>query len=131
MNLVDPLEVLRSNSVYAVVGATRTREKFGYKIFRMLRDHGKTVYPVNPRYGDIDGVVCYPSLDAVPEKPAVVVSVVPPRLTDAVIERCKEEGISLVWLQPGTYDEGIVEKCQALGIQAIHGPCILMELRKL
>jgi predicted CoA-binding protein len=129
--VLDPIEVLKSNDLFAVVGATQTREKFGYKIFRMLRDYDKTAYPVNPRYEEIDGEVCYSSIAEVPEKPGVVVSVVRPELTDALIKHCKEEGISLVWLQPGTYNDAVVEKCRSLGIKAIHGPCILVKLAEL
>ena len=42
--------------VWAVIGATHKTEKFGYKIYKCLKDHGYEVYPVNPNIAEIDGV---------------------------------------------------------------------------
>ena len=44
---MTPKEAL-TKKVWAVLGATGRKEKFGYKIYACLRDHGYTVYPVNP-----------------------------------------------------------------------------------
>ena len=67
-----------SKRVFAVIGASRDKNKYGYKIFADLRSAGYKVYPVNPNAESIDGVKCYPSLSSLPEKPAVVDFVVPP-----------------------------------------------------
>ena len=45
--------------VWAVIGATHKTEKFGYKIYKCLKDHGYEVYPVNPNVAEIDGDKCY------------------------------------------------------------------------
>ena len=58
--------------VWAVIGATHKTEKFGYKIYKCLKDHGYEVYPVNPNIAEIDGDTCYSSLSALPVVPAVV-----------------------------------------------------------
>ena len=50
--------------VWAVIGATHKTEKFGYKIYKRLKDHGYEVYPVNPNIAEIDGDTCYSSLSA-------------------------------------------------------------------
>ena len=63
--------------VWAVIGATHKTEKFGYKIYKCLKDHGYEVYPVNPNIAEINGDKCYPSLSALPVVPAVVDFVVP------------------------------------------------------
>ena len=44
--------------VWAVIGATDKTEKFGYKIYKCLKDHGYEVYPVNPNVAEIDGDKC-------------------------------------------------------------------------
>ena len=76
-------------------------KKFGYKIYKCLKDHGYEVYPVNPNVAEIDGNKCYPSLSALPVVPAVVDFVVPEAAGLAALDECKELGISTVWLQPG------------------------------
>ena len=52
----------------AVVGASRRVESFGYRTIDALRRHDfpGPVYPVNPRYDEVAGLVCHPSLDALP-----------------------------------------------------------------
>ena len=66
-----------NQKVWAVIGATHKTEKFGYKIYKCLKDHGYEVYPVNPNIAEIDGDTCYSSLSALPVVPAVVDFVVP------------------------------------------------------
>ncbi len=37
-----------AEKVWAVIGATHKTDKFGYKIYKCLKEHGYEVYPVNP-----------------------------------------------------------------------------------
>ncbi len=52
----------------AVVGASATPGSLGNKMLRYLRDHGYagTIYPINPRYQEIEGIPCYASVAAAP-----------------------------------------------------------------
>ena len=125
---MNPTEVLKMYNSYAVVGATRNKEKFGYKIYRTLINYGKKTVPVNPRYESIDGEPCFSSISEITEKPDVVVSVVPPRITDKLIDQCKNEGINIIWLQPGAYDDITLQKCDERGIEAVYGACIMLKL---
>lgn len=127
---MNPGEVLEKYSKYAVVGATQNKGKFGYKIFKTLQDYGKRPFPVNPRYDRINGDTCFPSISELPEKPEVVVAVIPPRATDKLIEECKDEGINIIWLQPGTYNDATLQKCKELDIEAVYGVCIMVKLKK-
>ena len=48
----------------ALIGASRDQEKIPGRLLSMLRKNefpGK-LYPINPNYGDIDGLKCYPSI---------------------------------------------------------------------
>ncbi len=63
---LDPL--LRPAAI-VVVGATRRRGAVGHTVLTNLR-RGKfpgPLYAVNPRYKEIEGVPCYPSLSALPQ----------------------------------------------------------------
>ena len=105
--------------VWAVIGATHKTEKFGYKIYKCLKDHGYEVYPVNPNVAEIDGDTCYPSLSALP--------VVPEAAGLAALDECKELGIPTVWLQPGADKPSVVEKAHALNLHVIQD-CVLVQL---
>ena len=62
----------------AVVGASATKGKIGNVIVDSLVNYefkGR-IYPINPNRREIMGVRCYPSLDALPEAPELVVMVV-------------------------------------------------------
>jgi predicted CoA-binding protein len=115
---------------WAVVGASTDPEKFGYKVFRTLRDAGYTVYGVNVRGGNIEGQDLYRDLAALPEKPAVVDMVVPPKVTEQVVRQCAELGIERVWMQPGSESSEAIEYCEQHNIKVVHGACAMVRSRK-
>ena len=62
----------------AVVGATPRMQYGGRFLAAAMRAAGRVnVYPVNPRYEEVQGVRCYPSVSELPEAPDVVGVVVP------------------------------------------------------
>jgi acyl-CoA synthetase (NDP forming) len=76
--------MLEARSV-ALVGASSRPASFGR---RMLDEVAKSparprVYPVNPRYAELDGVQCFPSLADLPEPPELALLAVP----DAALEQ--------------------------------------------
>jgi hypothetical protein len=116
--------------VFAVVGASQNPEKYGYQIYKTLKEAGYKVYPVNPNADEILGDRCYPSLSNLPEKPEVVDVVVPPQVTMKVVEECRRLGIENVWLQPGAESPEVLEFCAKRGIKCVHGLCVMIESRK-
>lgn len=122
-----PQEALKKK-VWAVIGATARTEKFGYKIYKHLRDHGYRVYPVNPIVTAIDGDVCYPSLRALPEIPQVVDFVVPERVGLEAVDECQQLGVEIAWLQPGADTSAVITKANDAGL-AVITDCVLVQLK--
>jgi len=122
-------DVLKNNRVFAVVGATPNKEKYGYKIFEALREGNYQVFPVNPKYEKVDEATCYPSLAQLPTKPEVVVTVVPPEVTLKVVEECQLLGVPVVWMPPGSWSEEAVSKAESLDLKVIHDICIIYSLK--
>ena len=120
---------LDKKNVFAVVGASRDRQKYGYQVYRDLKNAGYKVYPVNPNAEEILGDRCYPSLKNLPVNPDVVDVVVPPRVTERIVKTCKKLGITKVWMQPGSESETAVKFCDDNGIDAVHGVCVMIERR--
>lgn len=116
-------------NVYAVVGASRNPEKYGYRVYKDLKEAGYRVYAVNPNAQEILGDKCYPSLEALPEKPTVVVTVVPPKVTEKIVEQCRDIGVKMVWMQPGSESEKAVKFCEENGIDVVYNVCIMIERR--
>ena len=69
---LDPL--LRPRSV-AVIGASGRSDSLGEWSLTNLRKGGfaGNIYPVNPRYEELQGFLCYPSLGDLPEVPDLVI----------------------------------------------------------
>lgn len=112
---------------YALVGVSADHKKYGYKIWRNLREKGYTVFPVNPKYDEIEGERCYRSLAEVADRVDVVDLVVPPKVTEEVVKQCVALGLTRVWLQPGAESEEAIRFCQENGIRVLYGVCVMAE----
>lgn len=116
--------------VWAVVGASQDRDKFGNRVFRSLRDAGYIVYPVNPRGGKVEGADVYTSLADLPESVEVIDLVVPPAITEQVVKEANQLGLSRVWMQPGAESEQAIAYCDEHGMQVVHGACAMVWKRE-
>ena len=116
----------RKNKI-AVIGVSNNHEKWGYKVYRSLKNSGFKVYPVNPKHEKIDSDRCYPDLRSIPEKIDEVITVVPPEVTENVVKICKELGIRKVWMQPGSESEDAIRFCEENGINVIHDACFVVD----
>ncbi|VBB06234.1 Hypothetical protein LUCI_1450 [Lucifera butyrica] len=126
---MDEIQKMLALKTWAVVGATNNQEKFGYKIFKFMKEAGFTVYPVNPGVSEVLGETCYPALQDLPVKPDAVDFVVPASVGEKVMRDCAALGIKNVWLQPGADAPGVVKAAQELGLTAVRA-CIMVESRK-
>ena len=127
---------LNKKNTIGFVGATIQKEKWGYKKYKEIKDAGFKVYPVNPKYDEVDGDKCFPNLKSLlqflKEKPDFVITIVPPKVTEKIVEQCKIFGIDKIWMQPGSESEKAIKFCEENGIEVVHGICIVIDaLRKL
>jgi predicted CoA-binding protein len=120
-------EFLNKKNIFAVVGASRDPQKYGFQVFKDLKNAGYEVYPVNPNADEILGYKCYSSLESLPVKPDVVDVVVPPKVTEVVVKTCKKLGITKVWMQPGSELEVALSFCKENGINVVYGVCVMVE----
>jgi len=121
---------LDKKNVFAVVGASRDPKKYGYQVYKDLKEAGYEVYPVNPKAEEILGDKCYSGLEYLPTKPDVVDVVVPPRVTEEIVRTCKRLGITKVWMQPGSESEEAIRFCDNNGIDVVHAACVMIERRR-
>jgi predicted CoA-binding protein len=124
---MDVRKFLKKENTIAVVGATTNPEKWGYKVYKALKEHFPSVYPVNPKYKKILGERCYQDLESLPDKPDVVITVVPPKVTDGVVRECRRLGIKMVWMQPGSESRESIGFCGENGIECMHSACFVVD----
>jgi hypothetical protein len=89
-------DTLRTKKSFALVGATPDPWKYGYEVLATLVNAGYTVFPINPKYPEIEGSTCYASLEDLPQKPEVVISALAPANTERVVDKVKELDIELL-----------------------------------
>lgn len=120
-----------AGSVYAVVGASNDRSKYGNRVLRAYLAHDRRAHPVNPNAKEVEGLESYADLASLPEAPHGVSVVTPPRVSDRVIEEAGRLGFRRVWLQPGAESPDSPEVARRAGVELISGgPCVLVELSK-
>ena len=44
-----------TKKLWVVAGVTAKKDRFGYKIWKILKDHSYEAYGVNPNYDEIEG----------------------------------------------------------------------------
>jgi len=127
---------LKKENTIAFIGATTQKEKWGYKKYKKIKDAGFTVYPVNPKYDEVDGDRCFSDLKSLitdlQEKPDFALTIVPPKVTEKTVQQCKIFGIDKIWMQPGSESEKAIKFCKENEILVVHGICIVVDaLQKL
>ncbi len=79
----------------AIVGASNDLTRIGGQPIKLLTEYGYQgkVYPVNPKYGEIKGLKCYPDLASVPQPCDLVLVALAAPHVPGVIEQCGKAGI--------------------------------------
>lgn len=122
----DLIKEFMAQKKFAVVGATNNPDKYGHQIFVNLKSRGYEVYPVNPRLKELEGTKCYASLADIPVEVDVVDFVVPPEVTEEILKKCQELGLSRIWLQPGSDSEASLAFCHKHNLKVVHGVCVML-----
>ena len=120
-------EMMLDKKIWAVVGANQDPQKYGNMIYRKLKQRGYRVYPVNPNYETVDGDKCYENLTSLPEVPEVLDMVVSPKYGMAVIDEAAALGINNIWLQPGAYNNELMDLIAKRGLTPVQA-CVLVAL---
>ncbi len=90
-----PIERLLKPRSIAIVGASARPEMMGMRALRNLRRFGfaGSLYQVNPRYQELEGAPCYPSLAALPEVVDAAFIAIPAARTIDIVDECGRIGI--------------------------------------
>lgn len=129
---MDPQDLIQdflSGSIFAVVGASTNRSKYGNKVLRCYMQNGRAVHPVHPRETEIEGLPCVPDLASLPEPVHGLSIITPPAITESIVEEAAQVGIQRLWMQPGAESETAIARARELGMSVIAGgPCVLVAM---
>ncbi|MFA3781580.1 CoA-binding protein [Melioribacteraceae bacterium 4301-Me] len=126
-----PEEILKEKKSFAIVGASNEMMKYGYELVCVFQDYGFKIFPINPKYDEIEGIKCYPSLKELPERPDVVLTALAPKNTLNVISDVKEIGVDKIWFPPNCYDDNSIKKAEELKLDYVCNVCPIGILRRI
>jgi acetyltransferase len=88
------LDKLLAPASVALIGASRQEGSVGITVARNLTAGGfqGEIYFVNPKYSDVNGVTCYPGIDALPKPPSLAIVATPPHTVPALINDLGKTG---------------------------------------
>ena len=129
MHLETQIADFLDGSIFAVVGASADRQKYGNKVLRAYQQRGYRVVPVNPNTDRIESLQAVASLSDLSEKPHAISIITPPLITDKIVKEALRLKIHHIWMQPGAESAASIEACRSAGVNLIHsGPCLLVVL---
>ena len=118
----------------AVVGMSESEEKPAHFVPKYLIEHGYNVIPVNPTITtEVLGRKSYPSIADVPEKIDIVDVFRRSEDVLSVIDDAikNKDGIKVIWMQSGIYNEEAEKKAKQNGIDVVYNRCMMAEHRRL
>ncbi len=126
------LERMFNPKVVAVVGATPKEGKVGNILLKNLKDFDGKVYAVNPKYDEILGYKCYPSVEEIPDEVDLAIIAVPAEVVPSILESCGRKGvknavvITAGFKEAGNYalENKITEICRRYGINMVGPNCL-------
>jgi acetate---CoA ligase (ADP-forming) len=104
-----PLDSFFAPHSIAMIGASRDLEKIPGRLLSMLRKNGYPgkIFPINPNYGDIDGLKCYPSIADVGQPIDLAIVIIPAKAVLGALEQCAAVGVkNAVIISSGFAEEG-------------------------
>lgn len=120
------IENLLEAEPLAVAGVSRNPKKFGYTVFKELKEKGLRVIPVNPSAEEILGVRAYNSVASLPPGVGGVIILTKKDQTASVVREAKTKGIKHIWIQQMSESKEAIKELVGTDINYITGECILM-----
>ncbi len=123
--------ILRDCRTIAVIGLSAEWHRPSYFVAKYLQQHGYRIIPVNPRYAEVLGERCYPSLSDIPQ-PVDMVDVF--RRTEDVLpiaEQAVAIGARCLWQQIGVKNLAAAERVRAAGLDTVLDRCVKIEHARL
>ncbi len=123
--------ILASHRVIAVVGLSADWFRPSFFAAKYMQEHGYRIIPVNPKYSEILGERCYPSLGQIPEKVDMVDVF---RKTQDVMPIAREAaaiGARTLWQQLGVLNTEADEWVRAQGLESVMDRCVKIEHARL
>jgi predicted CoA-binding protein len=109
----------------AIIGASNDRRKYGNKAVRAFLHQGYTVYPVNLKEREIEGLPTFANIRQVPAKLHMISVYLPPETLLQVLPDIAAKGCDELWLNPGAESDEVLAEARRLGLNVIQACSIV------
>ena len=109
----------------AIIGASNDRAKYGNKSLRAHLRQGYSVFPVNPREPEVEGLKAFKSITDLPVRPDRISLYVPPAVVLKLLPDIAAKGCDELWLNPGTESDEVLAEANRLGLKVIQACSIV------
>ena len=123
--------ILGENRVIAVVGLSADWYRPSFFAAKYMQEHGYRVIPVNPKYAQILGEKCYPTLRAIPEKVQIVDVFRKTQDVPPIAEEAIAIGAKVLWQQLGVKNEAAAARAREAGLETVMDRCVKIEHARL
>ncbi|MCX8021528.1 MAG: CoA-binding protein [Syntrophorhabdaceae bacterium] len=133
MESIDEIKkgLLEEIKTIAIIGISNQEDKPSFRVARYLKNAGYKIIPVNPKYEEVLGEKCFPSLSSIPEKVDVVDIFMKADTLLPVVEEAIKLRPKCIWLQLGIINEEAKRMVEGEGILFFMDQCIKMEHERL
>ena len=115
-----------SAETVAILGASPKPDRYAYKAFRMLRDHGHRAIPINPAFEDILGEKCYPKIADAPQPLDTVTMYLGEARSNPLIDEIIAAKPRRIIMNPGAENSELAAKAEEAGIEVVEGCTLVM-----
>ncbi|TFB11173.1 CoA-binding protein [Candidatus Marinimicrobia bacterium MT.SAG.3] len=119
--------LLNESKTIAVYGASNKIWRTSHNICKFLLEVGYEMIPVNPKYDEVLGVKCYPTLSDIETQIDIVDVFRHPSEVIPIAEEAVQIGAKSIWFQESVINEAAAEIASSCGLDVIMDRCILKE----
>jgi predicted CoA-binding protein len=126
--------ILRECQRVALVGISADWNRPSHFVGKYLLVHGYEMIPVNPKYSEVLGRACYPTLTAAHEGAGVIDLVDCFRRAqdiDPIAEEAIGIGVRCLWMQLGIVNQAAAARARAAGLSVVMDRCVKIEHARL
>ena len=113
----------------ALFWASAREESLALKLQIRLQKEWVHIYPINPRYPEINWTACYPNFEGVyneGQRVDLFVFMTNPELTLDLLSDNLKFWVKKVWFQPWTFDDKVFDFCRENGLDFNTEHCMII-----
>ncbi|MCO6486756.1 MAG: bifunctional acetate--CoA ligase family protein/GNAT family N-acetyltransferase [Saprospiraceae bacterium] len=101
------LEKFFKPNAIALIGASDKEGSLGWAVLRNMKVAGfqGDMYPVNPKYREVQGLTCFKEVDDLPAPPDLAVILTPARTIPEIVRQCGRKGVTALLILSAGFKE--------------------------